>query len=292
MNQQGSGSEHTEIIERQAREIATLRQRLEQEHFARELSRLLMSAKAINIILAPFTHTQLLEMIVSTAARVIAAQSGSLFLIDEEAGDLVFEVAIGPAAQEAKKFRVPLGHGIAGMVALTGQPLAVADAHVDSRMALDIATSIDYIPHSILCVPLFYADRVIGALELLDKIGASSFGEMDMEVLSLFANIAAIAIAQSQAYHDQQTVLTPLLRSFGELSADYKERLSQDAIAFSSWTQTEIPTNAINRELALLVHEVIQYGEQESELCKHILSGIVANLRSRSENHQFASSRT
>jgi len=67
-------------------------------------------------------------MIVETAAQVITSQAASLFLIDDEHQELVFEVALGQKASEVKKFRVPLGHGIAGHVAATGQPTATSGA--------------------------------------------------------------------------------------------------------------------------------------------------------------------
>jgi GAF domain-containing protein len=270
-----------EALVQRDREIETLRKQLEREQFARELSKVLTQSTISNIILSPFTRSWLLEMVVSTAAQVIAALSGSLFLIDEEAKNLVFEIAIGPAAQEAKKFHVPLGHGIAGMVAMTGQPMAIADAQQDDRHAIDIATSIGYVPKSILCVPLFYNDRIIGALELLDKIDAPSFRPVDIETLGLFANIAAVAIAQSHAYHDQQILLTSLLQAFGERDPEYQQNLSHRALNFSTWMQEESAINAIGRELALLVHELIQASEQDSEMCRQILQSIVSNIRNR-----------
>jgi GAF domain-containing protein len=228
---------------------------------------------------------------VSTAAQVISALSGSLFLIDEEARDLTFEVAIGPAAQKVKKFRVPLGHGIAGMVAITGQPMAIADAQQDTRLAFDIATSVDYLPKSILCVPLFYDDRIIGVLELLDKITAPSFRPADIETLGLFAHIAAVAIEQSRAYHDEQTILTSLLHSFGELDPQSRHTLSRNAIDFSTWMQNESAISNVGRELALLVHELIQAGEQESEMCRQILQGVVTNVRNRQESYSVLATR-
>ena len=124
---------------------------------------------------SPVTHARLLEMIVETAAHVISARSAALFLLDDEAHELVFEVALGTKAEEAKKYRIPLGHGIAGLVAVSGQPMAISDAQSDPRLAADVAEGIGYIPQSILCMPLFYGDRIIGAIELLDKEGASSF---------------------------------------------------------------------------------------------------------------------
>lgn len=267
-----------ETITRQAREIETLRQQAGHEQFAQTLRKLLVSAQNTNIILAPFTRTHLLEMVVTTAAQVISARSGSLFLIDEEAQDLVFEVAIGPAAQEVKKFRVPLGHGIAGLVALSGQPMAIADTSQAEHFATDIANSINYIPKSILCVPLFYDDRVIGAIELLDKIGKDSFSPQDIETLGSFAQIAAVAIAQSQAYQDEQAMLNALLSAFGEGS--YQQSLASDGTAFADWMRATNLSHTTARELALLVHELLLSGDQESELCKNVLQGFVSTLRS------------
>src|SRR5829696_4934938 len=120
------------------------------------------------IIGSPVSHSRLLEMIVETGAHVIGARAGALFLLDEANDELTFEVAIGSRAAEVKRFRVPLGHGIAGIVAASGQAMAIKDARGDPRLASDIADSVGYVPETVLCVPLFYGDNVIGALELLD----------------------------------------------------------------------------------------------------------------------------
>ncbi len=164
-----------ETIQRQAEELEHLRRRLKDEKAVEDLRASLSLAGIAGAIASPVSHGELLEMIVRTAAHVISARAGSLFLIDEESEELVFEVAIGPKAQEVRKFRVPLGHGIAGLVAVTGQPMAVSDAERDPRQAADIARSVGYTPQTILCVPLYYRDEVIGVLELLDKQGAPSF---------------------------------------------------------------------------------------------------------------------
>src|SRR5262245_45795893 len=90
--------------------------------FARELRRLFTLAGAAGVLAAPVGHSELLQRIVEIAAKVLAARAASLYLVDEEKQELVFEVALGPKAGEVKKFRVPLGHGIAGLVAASGQP--------------------------------------------------------------------------------------------------------------------------------------------------------------------------
>jgi GAF domain-containing protein len=275
-------------IARQAEEIEALQQQLQREQFAEELRQLLSGLEATSIILAPFTHSRLLEMVVQTAMQVISAQAGSLFLIDEEAKDLVFEVAIGPKSQAAKQFRVPLGHGIAGMVAVSGQPMAIMHADEDQRLAIDIASSVDYVPKSVLCVPLFYDDHVIGALELLNKIGEPSFRPTDIEMLALFAKIAAIAIAQSRAYQDQRSMLNALLRSFGEQDSALRQRLYQGTVAFSNWAEKDCVADGRARKLALLVYELTSYGENEYEMCVNILQSFVSNLRNRQGGYDFS----
>jgi GAF domain-containing protein len=204
-------------------------------------------------VAAPATHERLLEMIVETAAGVISARAGALFLVDEEAGDLVFQVAIGGSADEVKQFRVPLGHGIAGGVALSGMPIAVSSASSDPRWAKDIGSSVDYAPDSIACVPLFYEDRVIGALELLDKEGTSGFTPTDLNTLSLFANQAAVTIEQSRLRESARTMMT----------------------------DEDDPTVRASLELAELVREIAQAGELELAACREILRAFAEYLRSR-----------
>lgn len=270
-----------EIIARQAEEIERLKRRLADERVAEDLREALTLAAAAGTIALPVTHSRLLEMIVEAAAHVISAQAASLFLVDEEMQELVFEVALGSKAEEVKKFRVPLGHGIAGLVAVTGQPMAVSDAERDPRQATDIAQSVGYTPQSILCVPLFYHDQVIGVLELLDKEGAPSFSATDMEDLGLFANQAAIAIEQSRTNRSLAALLREVLESIGrgtedqelqERVRDFAERLEEDA------------TFSRALDLARLVQEIAHRGENELKGCQAILSGFAEYLRSRPES--------
>jgi GAF domain-containing protein len=193
-----------EALARAQEEISRLRRKLADERFAEELKDALTLAAAAGEIASPVTHSRLLEMIVETAASVIPSRAASLFLIDEETEELIFEVALGPEAEEVRKFRIPLGQGIAGLVAVSGQPMAISDASSDPRQAADIAKRVGYEPESILCVPLIHNEVVIGVLELLDREGAPSYSAADMATSGLFANQAAVAIEQSR---NQQRLL-------------------------------------------------------------------------------------
>jgi len=275
-----------ETISRQATEIERLRARLTGERYAEELREALVLAATAGTVASPVTHSRLLEMIVEAAAHVISAQAASLFLINEETQELTFEVALGQKAEEVKKFSVPLGHGIAGLVAVSGQPMAVSDAQHDPRHASDIAQSVGYVPQSILCVPLLYNDQVIGVLELLDKTSAPSFSAADMEILGLFANQAAVAIEQSRTHRNLASLIGEVLQSLGGLSEHQREQLGLGMRNFA----TEIEDDRAYRqalELARLVQEIVWQGEQEAVLCRSVLESFANYLRSRPEAMQL-----
>jgi GAF domain-containing protein len=264
-------SEALAVIARQAQEIERLRQQHDEARLASELRAVLTRAALAGAIAAPVTHSRLLEMIVETAAQVISSQAASLFLVDEERRELVFEVALGQKAEEVRKFRIPLGHGIAGHVAATGQPTATSGT-TDPRQALEIGQSVGYIPRTILCVPLFYGDRVIGALELLDKADDASFTMLDMHVLGLFANMAAVAIEQSRTRDSLSAVITEMLLelSNGEQTAEQRSqllhglrRLANDLAADERFQQA--------LGIVRLVEGISRGGERELAACEGLL---------------------
>jgi GAF domain-containing protein len=226
------------------------------------------------VLVAPTSHSSLLEMIVKTATRVIGARAGSLLLIDEATHELVFEVAATEDVTQLKSVRVPLGQGIAGLVAMTGQPLAVADAQNDPRHASEIAGQTGYLPRSLLCVPLQYEDEIIGVLELLDKEGTPTFDANDMYTLGLFARQAAVAIEQSRAHRNLAALLRELLGSSAATAGDLAQRVS----SFAATLETDA-TFRRSVELAALIHEIAQQGEDESQACLAILRGFADYTR-------------
>jgi GAF domain-containing protein len=285
MTQDGANAPQTleaalAIITQQRQEIERLRRRQDDDLLMRDLREAIRVSATAGAIAAPVTHSRLLDMIVATAADIIGANAASLFLIDREQEDLVFEVALGEKAEEVKKFRVPLGHGVAGLVALTGQPMAVSDTSTDDRDAADIAEAVGYVPKNILCVPLFYSDTVIGVLELLDKEGANHFSPEDMEALGLFANQAAVAIEQSRNHGRLEALVAGFIESLGGVPDYQRQSLADRAAALASDISND-PQYIRSLELARLVQEIVGQGEREWQACQGILESFAAFLRSR-----------
>jgi GAF domain-containing protein len=249
--------------------LAQARETIAQQ--AAEIERLrdtLSLAATAGVIGSPVPHSRLLEMIVETGAHVIAARAGALYLLDEDRNELTFEAAIGSRAEEVKRFRVPLGHGIAGIVAASGQAMAVSDAGSDPRLAADIAEGVGYLPETVLCVPLVHGDRVIGALEMLDKEDGERFTVADLEVLGLFANQAAVALQFSRA---QQRVARLV-------QARQPDREQPESV--EGGDDDDIDSREA-LELANLVHEIAWRGERERRACHAILVGFADYLRAR-----------
>jgi GAF domain-containing protein len=239
--------------------------------FAASLREAVSLADSVGTIGARVTHSELLQMIVATAAQVLRARAGALLLVDENTEELVFEVAVGGEAEHVTQFRVPLGHGIAGHVAVTGQPIAVSEAADDPRAAADIAESVGYRPSSILCVPLFYDDEVIGVLEVLDKQDGSRFTAEDIESLGLFANQAAVAIEHSRMHSSMGALIGDVIGT---------QTPKAGAAAFVSRAEQD-PSARQAHALALLVQEISRAGEREAQACRAILESFAEYLRSR-----------
>jgi GAF domain-containing protein len=159
---------------------------------------------------------------------------------------------------------------------MTGQPMAISDARTDARHASAIAEQTGYLPNSLLCVPLVFADEIVGVLELMDKDGAQAFDGTDMEILGLFARLAAVAIEQSRTRGD----LTSLLQQVS--AAGQTADQSAEVARLVSGVETE-PRFRRTLELAQLVHEIGQAGDLEVEACANILRSFAAYVRTRAQ---------
>src|SRR5262249_4908882 len=136
----------------------------------------------------------LLQLIMTGAKELLHAETSSLILVDEETGELTFNVVSGGAAQEVVKQRVPRGQGIAGWVVQTVRPVMVDNPAQDDRSYGEIDRSIGFETRNILAVPLVVKAQAIGVVEAINKLDAPAFSQEDVELAEALASQAAIAI--------------------------------------------------------------------------------------------------
>jgi signal transduction protein with GAF and PtsI domain len=268
-------------VRRQARELVELRAQVPDDTFADQLRQALVRMGAAGQVAAPVDHNDLLDLIVGTAARVIDAQAASLYLIDRATNELVFVVALGESAAKARQFRVPVGTGIAGWVAQTGEPALIADASQDPRFAANMAQSIGYIPRSVLCLPMRSQESLIGVIQAFDRAGGQPFTENDQALLTEFAAEAAVAIEQSRIVRDlARLFLVVLHQMFPEASLD-DERVRTLA-AHAAEFATRVAESEQYREalkITALVNQVSAQGPEARHLCQEILTGVATYVR-------------
>lgn len=143
---------------------------------------------------------ELLQIIMETTAESVGAEGSSIILIDEESGDLYFEVATGNKNQEVKEIRLRAGEGIAGWVASTGQSVLIADAVKDSRWSNRVSTKVNIPTRNLMCVPIISNDKTLGVLQVINRMGRRSFNRRDLALLEMIASPTAIALENMLLY--------------------------------------------------------------------------------------------
>lgn len=243
-----------------------------------QLSSLIDVLQATGASLLPTSSDELLASIVEAAARIFGAAAASIALVLDEEQALEFKVAYGSGNEEVVGQRIPLDAGIAGYVAMTGQPIAISDVRRDPRFEQDFAESTGYVPDSILATPLLWEERVIGVMEVLDKVDAPSFGMQDIELMGIFAQQAAIAIRQSQVHEALQSALLAGLTEIasGSDSLEIGELLE----TIASQSRQEGAKGDLT-QIAALLAGFSQAGEAERALCIRVLSAFRDYIRSQ-----------
>ena len=140
------------------------------------------------------TYRGLLQSIVDVARAIFGAEAASIFLLDEDNDQLVFEAVSGRGEGELLGARFPSSTGIAGFALVTRQPLVVDDLEADPRFSQDRARATGYVPSSIVASPLLHDERALGVLSVLDRAPDRPFGLAELELLSRFSTQAAIGL--------------------------------------------------------------------------------------------------
>jgi signal transduction protein with GAF and PtsI domain len=135
-----------------------------------------------------------LSKILYTALKAMDAANGSLLLVDDNTDELVFALVKGTIQSELRGYRIPKTAGVAGWVATHAEPLLVGRARLDDRFYSRIDETFGFETTSLVCAPLLGQDKVIGVIEVLNKFSQEAFNEVDLDVLTILAHIAAEAI--------------------------------------------------------------------------------------------------
>ena len=192
--------------------VTSLRFRSQNNHFLRELEnstrhlvtevrrleRIIDASKMINSTL---DLDKLLGIILDVALKTIDADSGTVYLIDGKKGELWSKVL---QASDPFTIRLPIGKGIAGYVAATGDTLNIPDAYLDARFNPEIDRRTGYHTRTILCMPMRDKEgKIVGVFQLLNKREGVFTAEDEIAINALSVH-AALAVEKARLYEEER----------------------------------------------------------------------------------------
>ncbi len=250
------------------------------DHMRRQLHELRTLAELSQTLSSPLYLEQVLQVIVEMAARMLDARLVSLLLLDEEAGVLRRAAAHPSDGHYTERNPIPLGEGIAGRVAATGEAVVVQDLLQESRF-FDPELVRQQGLRAMVCVPLRVRDRTIGVLNCY-RAQPQAFSAGDTSLLTTLATQTALAIENAhlvmrsavvrEMHHrvkNNLQTIAMLLRL--QLSGDPDPRVR------------EVLTETINRVLGIAaVHEILSLEGFRTvnlrEVLDRVAHAVVANM--------------
>jgi diguanylate cyclase (GGDEF)-like protein len=220
----------------------------------------------------------ILNIIMEKMKKMIRAEAWSILLVDEETQELVFEKSRGGKGRKVEKFRLKIGEGIAGWVAKEGVPLVIPDVSKDSRFFQEIDRAIEFKTKSILCVPIISKGKVLGVLEVVNKLGNEPFNKEDLGLLMKLVDHAAVAIERATLYQKMaELVITDDLTKLFNLR--YLNRTIEMEIERSNRYGTSV--SVIFMDLDYFKHVNDNFGHlMGSKVLIELAQILIRNLRS------------
>jgi diguanylate cyclase (GGDEF)-like protein len=141
---------------------------------------------------------ELLSVIFEEAANLARAEKASLMVMNEKSRQLMVRLVKGERGDVLRNYAIPVGQGLAGQVAKTGEPMLVKNLEEDARFGR--LNRPHYRTPSFLIMPLKAAGRTLGILNVTDKTNGESFDEDDLSLLGALAAQASVALERSELF--------------------------------------------------------------------------------------------
>ncbi len=213
----------------------------------------------------------LFPLIIKKVTEAVGAERTSLYLIDWDKGEIWTKVA-----EQFKEIRLPIGQGISGRVAETGDIINVADAwnlpYFDRRFDEESK----FRTRSVLCLPISNRQgERIAVIQVMNKIEGLRFGKDDLQVLKSLCGFIAIALENSFLVEELEASFEGAIRTLAAtvdarhpLTAGHSQRVTEYALAIArEMNLDEDELKEIN--YAGLLHDIGKIGIRDAILLKN-----------------------
>ena len=182
-----------------ARIDAVMRVRRSERALRRRNQELAALVEISRMVTSSLDLDEVLRATIKGIREILHVEAGSLVLVDAEADRLVFRTTFSPDQGWMSGRTIQPGEGIVGYVVRTGEPQLVNDVARDPHFSPEADEEPGVVAHAILCAPLKIHERVLGAIEVINKIGGEVTGE-DLGLLQGLAASVAAAVGNAHLY--------------------------------------------------------------------------------------------
>ncbi len=227
-----------------------------------KLNLLIDAAKTVNSTL---DLDKLLDIILETAIKSISADRGTLYLLDEAKSEIWSKALRGT---EVIEIRLPVGKGLAGYVAKTGETINIPDAYNDARFNPEVDKKSGYHTNNMLCMPMRNRDKkIIGVFQMLNKKGGA-FTADDEEFINALSIHASIAIENARIA--QEMVNNERLSAVGRMASTIIHDIKNPMGTLRVYAQV-MKKKSGNEEAAKLADEMITQVDRFVNMTQEIL---------------------
>lgn len=147
---------------------------------------------------AKFDLKKLLNKLLSLALHACDSENGSLILVDDESGELVFADVLGEAREQLRNHRISSDTGIVGNVVMTKIPVLVPDVQKSVQWSSEIDQVVGFKTRALMCAPLYNDDKTYGAIEVVNNNSNDDFDENDLAILRVTARYVSQALQKAE----------------------------------------------------------------------------------------------
>lgn len=230
-----------------------------------KMDKLTMLIEASKIVNSAIEVDRVLTLILDVATQSIGADRGTLYLLDEQKGELWSKVAQGSNMVE---IRLQVGKGLAGYVAKTGETINIVDAYKDPRFNPEIDRRSGYKTHNVLCMPMRNnKGQIVGVFQFLNK-KEGSFTADDEAYIDGLSVHAAIALENARIAREM--VESERLTAVGRMASTIIHDIKNPMGTLRMYAQV-IKKKTGNTEAAQLAEEMIHQVDRFVNMTQEIL---------------------
>ncbi len=237
-------------------------------------------------LITTLERDKILNRILEYVSQLLDVEAASIWLRDDQTGELVLQTATGSRISALREVRVPPDQGIIGYVTRTGERVLVQEAQHDQRFYRQIDQESGFVTRSILCVPMraraihlgldqgHLAETIIGGAQALNKRNRQPFNAEDISLFEALACQAATALQLARLYERNSRLFLGMIQAVTSAidlkdpyTRGHSQRVAEFAVAIAQEMELS-PEIMYHVRIGGILHDVGKIGVSDHILRK------------------------